>query len=361
MATGWPMKTTYANGDVYSASDVNDITGTINLLGSSVAYTAGKNKIINGDFGIWQRGTSFTNPTDTNYLADRYQYFADGSGKTVTVSRQTFTPGTAPVAGYEGQYFLRIAQTVAGTGATYNALITKMENVQTFAGQKVTFSFWAKASTARTLPSINIFQDFGSGGSSRVSLTLASSVSLTTSWTRFSYTTTLGSLTGKTIGTSSYLGIEMNSPLNSVQDIDFWGWQLEQGSTATAFQTATGTIQGELAACQRYYVRYNAEAAYTQFGTATPATSGTTVYVAFPLAVPMRVAPTVLDYIASYASLRVQDGTNFTQVTGLSINNSTSNLVKLNTTVASGLTQYRPYFLISDNSTSPYIGFGAEL
>ena len=26
MATGWPMKTTYANGDVYSASDVNDIT-----------------------------------------------------------------------------------------------------------------------------------------------------------------------------------------------------------------------------------------------------------------------------------------------------------------------------------------------
>ena len=55
MAVGFPLKTTYANGDVYSASDVNDTNGTLNLLGSSVAYAAGKNKIINGDFLINQR------------------------------------------------------------------------------------------------------------------------------------------------------------------------------------------------------------------------------------------------------------------------------------------------------------------
>jgi hypothetical protein len=30
MAVGLPLKTTYANGDVYSASDVNDTNGTIN-------------------------------------------------------------------------------------------------------------------------------------------------------------------------------------------------------------------------------------------------------------------------------------------------------------------------------------------
>jgi len=32
MAVGFPTKVTYANGDVYSASDVNDTNGTINLL-----------------------------------------------------------------------------------------------------------------------------------------------------------------------------------------------------------------------------------------------------------------------------------------------------------------------------------------
>ncbi len=32
MAAGWPTKVTYANGDVYSASDVNDTNGTINLI-----------------------------------------------------------------------------------------------------------------------------------------------------------------------------------------------------------------------------------------------------------------------------------------------------------------------------------------
>jgi hypothetical protein len=32
MAVGFPLKTTYANGDVYSASDVNDTNGTVNLI-----------------------------------------------------------------------------------------------------------------------------------------------------------------------------------------------------------------------------------------------------------------------------------------------------------------------------------------
>ena len=36
-----------------------------NLGGGVPPFVAGKNKIINGDFGIWQRGTSFTNPGNT--------------------------------------------------------------------------------------------------------------------------------------------------------------------------------------------------------------------------------------------------------------------------------------------------------
>ena len=41
MAVGFPAKTTYANGDVFSASDINDTNGTINLLTSSTLSVAG--------------------------------------------------------------------------------------------------------------------------------------------------------------------------------------------------------------------------------------------------------------------------------------------------------------------------------
>jgi hypothetical protein len=39
MAVGLPLKTTYANGDVYSASDVNDTNGTINIIGNWTTWT----------------------------------------------------------------------------------------------------------------------------------------------------------------------------------------------------------------------------------------------------------------------------------------------------------------------------------
>lgn len=36
MAAGFPLSTAYANGDVLTATNVNDITGTVNLLGNVV-------------------------------------------------------------------------------------------------------------------------------------------------------------------------------------------------------------------------------------------------------------------------------------------------------------------------------------
>jgi hypothetical protein len=164
---------------------------------TSLGYAAGKNKIINGDFGIWQRGTSFTPAAGTaGYVADRYNYYRDGSGSTATISQQTFTAGTAPVAGYEGQYFLRFNQTVAGSGATENLIQQYIEDVRTFAGQTITVSFWAKADSSRTVQS-QMQQFFGAGGSTRVDQT-AVSHSVTTSWQRFTTNFTMPSIAGKT-------------------------------------------------------------------------------------------------------------------------------------------------------------------
>ena len=355
MATGWPMKTTYANGDVYSSQDVNDITGTINLLGSSVAYAAGKNKIINGDFGVWQRGTSFASIASNVYFADRFAASNTAGGGTITFSQQTFTPGTAPVSGYESQYFARLAVT-SGSGSTVTGCYQKIENVRTLAGQTITVSFWAKADSARTL-GIYTQQNFGSGGSGAV--TTSTTRTLTTSWARYTYTLSLASISGKTIGTGSflYIAIELGAgQASGTVTLDTWGWQVEQGSTATAFQTATGTIQGELAACQRYFNSMDCSLNANAFLGTGVFTSTTNLRALVPLAVTLRGNPSV-SFSAGNTFL-AQDGGNYTgsavAADQLSVNN-----VGVNLTV-SGATAYRAGILLGA-TTAGKISISAEL
>jgi hypothetical protein len=236
------------------AQDIRALGDAIDTSLWNVGYgQAGKNKIINGDFGIWQRGTSFTlaGSGANNYTADRFNAQFDGTGATCTVSQQAFTAGTAPVAGYEGQFFARWNRSAAGTSNTLNYYKQPIEDVRTFAGQPVTLSFWAKADAARSL-SAQIYQEFGSGGSGAV-LALNGTVSVTTSWQRFTISATLPSITGKTVGTGNSLTVYFIMPTGVAFTFDYWGVQLEYGSKATPFETASGTIEGELALCQRYY------------------------------------------------------------------------------------------------------------
>jgi hypothetical protein len=317
-------------------------------------FSAGKNKIINGDMGIWQRGTSFTpNINLATYCADRFGNSWAGTG-TTTFSQQTFSPGTAPVSGYEGQYFLRAA---TSAGATYVQMNQPIEDVRTFAGQTVTLSFWAKSSSTFTTRPI-IRQSFGSGGSANNDANLADTT-FTTSWARYSWTTTLTSVAGKTIGSGSALFvyfINYQSGTIASNDIDVWGVQLEAGNTATAFQTATGTLQGELAACQRYYQRYtvgvNQNTGYTTLNYSTTAAVAT-----LPMKVTMRVAPTVLDY----SNVLIYDSVNAFTITGLALwAASTTDTSGLLATGASGMTQFRSGILTA-TAAGGYIGLSAEL
>jgi hypothetical protein len=247
--------TTATDANTASAIVARSAAGNFNITSINNGPLAGmRNAIINGNFDHWQRGTSFSNPVSPSYQADRWQTLVDGSGATRTISRQSFTLGQSDVPG-EPTYFIKYNQSVAGSGQTIHIFRQPIESVRTFAGQQITVSFYAKAASATTLPSVQIAQFFGTGGSpsATVFTTVASNVSITTSWQRFTYSVTLPSISGKTIGSdgNDWVSLSFNLPLNATFNIDIAQVQVEPGPVATPFERRP--IGTELALCQRYF------------------------------------------------------------------------------------------------------------
>jgi hypothetical protein len=368
MAVGLPAKTTYADGDVFSASDINDTNGTLNLVGQTTNFYAGKNKIINGDFRINQR--SFTTTTSSStFIYDRFQTRAtDG---TTTFTANTFTAGTAPITSNPALNYLTIQTTGQTLVSARSAILQKIEDVRTLSNQSVTLSFYAKASSGTPSVAANLSQIFGTSGSSAVD-GAGLKTAITTSWARYSFTFTVPSVSGKTITSDSGLwvfiytsaGSDFNTQTNSLgiqtETIDIWGVQIEAGSTATAFQTATGTIQGELAACQRYYYRTTADASntFTPFGTGVP--NGSTAvwcYIQFPQR--FRSAAASIDF-ANVCITNFGGTTYAISAVAFLANRSGVQGAQIVATVT-GATAGQFCFISSNSSATGYLGFSAEL
>jgi len=320
-------------------------------------FFAGKNKIINGAFDNWQRGTSISLTSNVNtYAADRFVAVCTYSAGSSTVTRQTFTPGAAPVSGYEAQYFSRLT---CGTTTTVWGYRQRLEDVRTFAGQTVTLSFWIKASAANATTAIQFAQVFGSGGSSTVTVDLTGP-SITTSWQRFTVTAAIPSVSGKTIGTSSYLEVTAYSTtgIATSLEVDTWGWQVEQGSSATSFQTATGTLQGELAACQRYYYRFVSASNYTYFGNGYSSTTTQAKFIV-KLPITMRTSPSFS--ATSAGNLQINGSAASPSVTSVTLDQANPDCVGLFANCSSGLTTGQGVLVIGNNSSAPLFEFTSEL
>jgi hypothetical protein len=320
--------------EYYSGSAWVAIGGSVP---TSYGYAAGKNAIINGNFGVWQRGTSFS---AIGFTADRWY----------TTTTNAITRSTTAPTGFN--YSLNWV-----TSGSYPVVATYVELPVTGAKGNFTgtwvMSFYAKASTATTMTTEAYWTD-GSARTNVVSIASQGN-SLTTSWQRFTMPVNFDSSspngTNKAIELTNYV-------VTGGATINITGVQLEAGSTATDFQTATGTIQGELAACQRYYFR-NTQTGNNQhltpFGSAVSSTAAA-IDVFFPVS--MRTNPTAIES----ANLAVTDGANArTNVTSVTFNASSNLVANCEYNVASGLTQYRPYSLFNQTSTTAYVGFSAEL
>jgi len=322
------------------------------------------NPVLNSAFQVWQRGTSVAVAASTTaYTADRWGANTGANGAS-TISRQV-TGDTTNLPNI--QYCARVQKNAGQTGTAGFAFYQSFESINAipFAGKTVTLSFYARKGANYSQASSQLTTQLLSGtgtdqnilsGYTGLAIPLQSNVTLTTTWQRFSVTGTIA-----TSATEFAVGFEY-TPVGTAGAADYYevtGVQLEVGSVATPFKTYAGTIQGELAACQRYY--YLLQSGQSKFfGTGTYI-SATNVYVTVPLPVTMRTSAT-LDivtgtgyYIASSAGGGA-DALNTLTIDGL----STTVIALYNNTQAAG-TAGQGCVLVTQNSTPPYIAFSAEL
>ena len=362
MAAGFPVKENYATGDVLTATNMNDLSGTVNLL-SGTRLASGKNAFINGNFGVWQRGTSVSVAASATatYTSDRFALTTQAN-QASTVSRQSTNDTTnLPTIQYCARVQRNSGQT--GTGSMIFGQSLETSNSIRYVGQSVILSFYARKgadySATSSALSANIYTGTGTD-QSRVSASytgdaqaLTTSVTLTTTWQRFTVSGTIGA-------TATELAvIFISSMTGTASTNDYYevtGVQLELGTTASTFQTATGTIQGELAACQRYY--YRNFPAVTDIPLGQGSANGTR-YILGVIALPvsMRVAPTS----AEFSALKATDGASgASTVAALASYGNSPTTATYYFDCTSGLTQYRNY-KIETSSSSGYLGFSAEL
>jgi len=324
--------------------------GTAGLSYQPVSH----NYIINGAFDIWQRGTSFTNPSSGTYTADRWEISFTSA---TDVSQQTFTPADIEAIGFgDAKFFCRVAQDSTDANLNFSH---KIEDVRTLAGQEVTLSFYAKSDVAVDMTP-RISQNFGSGGSTTVQHT-PETISLTSSWARYSITYTLGSLSGKTIGDNSFLELDALRLGGNASNInlDLWGVQLEAGSVATPFKRNAPSLQGELAACQRYYFRYKAASTNREGFAIGHTDTSTLAYFQVKHPVTMRAAPDSIEF----ADLTVgRLGVDEFDVTDLIINRAGFDTTVVRTTITGSQPSNGVFmFLQGDGGTSYFLGLDAEL
>jgi hypothetical protein len=242
---------------------------------------------------VWQRGTSFNFAAAGNpYGPDRWCMF---SGNTGTVTRQV-TGDTTNLPNI--QYSSRIQRTagVTSTLAYYFGQSIESVNSIPFAGKTISYSFYARAGanysgtlTGNLVSSTGTDQNYITGAvTGQATVVATGTIPLTTTWQRFTYTGTIAA-TATQIGQFFYWAPTGTAGANDYYEMT--GIQIDIGSVALPYRTNGGTIQGELAACERYFYQF-ATGATKAIGIGTYNTT-TEAYTALTFPVTMRTTPTL--------------------------------------------------------------------
>jgi hypothetical protein len=288
-------------------------------------------RLLNGNFEVWQRGTSITNPTHLdalqNCIADKWGVVAVPSGFTfptsIIHSRQNCIGEIS-----NASYCYRVTTNGAGSGSldagTQYAVYNRIENGTRFLcgeNKKLTLSFWARTSITGKRIGVSISQRYGTGGSPSANETIKGNYwALTDKWKKYTLSIDTNTLISKVFGSNhdDYLGFRFEYAWDASYGatifpgtptaegfvgsgyIDIAQVQVVPGDTDLPFISVS--FGKELDLCQRYYEKsysYNdAPHTSTANGALFSMVTASTVMQGFRFKKQKRIPPTTLAIIS---------------------------------------------------------------
>lgn len=237
----------------YSLMEYGDVKAYV------AAAIPGRNRIINGDFSVNQRGAVSGNAVGLRWGFDRWLVTAGGVPDSCWYHIQASSLGELPES---AKNYAKVATTAHAAAGDYALFMQNIEDVRTLSGKSVTISFWAKCNTGALKVGVELQQKFGTSGSPDNNIAVGA-IATSTSWTRYSISVVVPSISGKVVGANSALalgfwtssGATYASRASNIGlqngEISFWGVQIEEGLVATVFEQKR--YDEELRACQYYY------------------------------------------------------------------------------------------------------------
>ena len=328
-----------------------------NLFNNSTLF---HQAIINGNFDVWQRGTSVAMTAADAYTADRWYCETATAGTDKTVSREDGT-------GVNGSYYCARVKMVSDVDEllTFSQALESQDSIK-FRGKKLTLSFYARGGAEFVADNATLVCKIviGKGTDQKVLAftTSADGVSsnktLTTDWQAFSITTSAAIASDITQVGVSFAFTHAGSG-TTTNYFELTQVQLCAGDVALPFMAKS--YEKELSACERYCQAYVSSAG-AQHQNVGVAYSTTAAYYIWKLKKQMRTAPTLTVTGTDY---QLHDFVNAAiDCTNVALDNAnlqSENQCSIFAQVSAGLTQYRMYFLRADASAARTMIFAAEL
>jgi len=260
LTTATAASTYYLQTNPAGYQTAANVTTALTTLTTGAAENYGRNILLNGRINVQQRGTGPWTVTGY-YTADRWQMSVVGD----TFSASVISLPPATIVGDESAAAsLQVVVTGGASAGNYTQIVQNTLDAKRTSNKTVTFSFWAKGSAALNV-GVYLAQLFGTGGSPSTGVVIAPhTFAVTTTWTRYSCSFTVPSTSGETFGTNNdsslVVGIGLSSGSTFASQLgvgvqsgtfDFWGLQLEIGSTVTALESRS--TDDELLRCQYFY------------------------------------------------------------------------------------------------------------